>query len=164
MPHLQCPKLVLSGVRDSCLGWHHGHTNADAFPSGWVNNADLSELDPDDCTAEKAEKLKRKDLAQAYELAAQNNPLSYYKGLLAEYQAEILKAEEDKAAALLAKQKQKDEFDADGDVEMADVAEEGAEPKPKKTKTNKRKAEDSAEVSGPPTLPDMPPQLAYDPC
>jgi len=117
---------------------------------GWVPNWDLIDLDFDAIKEMKMDKM-RKDLQLAYELAAENHPLDYYKEVLQQYQDDLMeqeKAKEAKAAAKAAKatpkgKKSKATVDEDGDVDMEDVADEEAPAKEPKQK--KRKAEESAE-------------------
>lgn len=91
----------------------------------------------------------RKDLQAAHELAAQNHPLDYYKGVLRQFQDDLVEKELAKAAkasaAATSKKAKKVKVDDDEDVEMADAAaEEDADEEEKKSK--KRKAEEDANV------------------
>lgn len=86
----------------------------------------------------------RKDLKGAFELAAENHPLDYYKDLLKQFEEERIAAEEAiKAAAVTPKKTKKSKAKAndDEDVEMADA---GASAK---SKTKKRKADEDTTVS-----------------
>ena len=113
--------------------------------SGWVPNSDLIELDPETVLNVKMDKM-RKDLQAAHKLAAENHPLQYFKGVLQEFQEDLLakqKAKEAKAATPKKKKKEAEEA-GDEDEEMAD-AEDGTEGKEKKS-SKKRKAEENIEV------------------
>lgn len=78
----------------------------------------------------------RKDLLLAHELAEQHHDLDYYKGVLQQFQEELLQkqkaAEAKAAAAATPKAKKKAKAAADEDVEMEDV--DGAPKKDKKRK------------------------------
>ncbi|OAA64847.1 PWWP domain-containing protein [Cordyceps fumosorosea ARSEF 2679] len=109
---------------------------------GWAANTTLTEL-----TAEKASNSindkMRKDLREAFELAADQHPVEHYKEVLAKFEEELIaqqKAfEEEEAARMEAaatpKKSKKSKKADDEDVEMADV--DSVKPKSKK-----RKAED----------------------
>ncbi|KAL1882716.1 hypothetical protein VTK73DRAFT_1236 [Phialemonium thermophilum] len=112
---------------------------------GWVPNTDLYELDPATVLDFKTDKM-RKDLQAAHQLAAENHPLEYYKGLLQQYQENLIqeqKAKEAKAQATPAKKSKKAK--GDEDVEMDDASGEEGEGTKKKS-SKKRKAEESAET------------------
>ncbi|VUC34488.1 unnamed protein product [Clonostachys rosea] len=106
---------------------------------GWVVNTALTEL-----TSEMAENAMngkiRKDLKAAFELAAEQHPIDYYKQILQQFEDERIAQEEAaKAAAATPKKSKKSKpkaSDVDEDVEMADVSESA------KAKTKKRKAEE----------------------
>ncbi len=117
--------------------------------SGWVPNSDLIELDPETVLNVKMDKM-RKDLQAAHKLAAENHPLQYFKGVLQEFQEDLLakqKAKEAKAATPSKKKKKEAEEAEDEDEEMAD-ADDGTEGKEKKS-SKKRKAEENIEVMMP---------------
>lgn len=95
----------------------------------------------------------RKDLKAAFELAAEQHPLEYYKGILKSFEEEMLAKEEAAlaAAATPKKSKKAKAAEADEDVDMADA---GASSK----KNKKRKAEDDTNVSccaGPSLVPKL---------
>lgn len=85
----------------------------------------------------------RKDLKAAFELAAEQHPLDYYKDVLKKFEEEFLAKQQaaQAAAATPKKSKKAKAADSDEDVEMADV---GASAK---GKNKKRKAEDDTSVS-----------------
>lgn len=88
----------------------------------------------------------RKDLKEAYILAAEDNPVEHYKEILQRFEEELVAQEEARiAAAATPKKSKKGKTKAvDEDVEMADADDTPAE-KPKSSK--KRKAEDDIGVS-----------------
>lgn len=110
--------------------------------SGWVSNKDLNDLDPEK-VMEQVKPAMRKDLQLAHQLASEHHDLDYYKGVLQQFQEELLQkqkaAEAKAAAAATPKSKKKAKATADEDVEMEDVDEA-----PKKDK--KRKNTDDAET------------------
>ena len=110
-------------------------------------NTDLVDLNTETILDVKMDKM-RKDLQNAYKLAAESHPLSYFKGVLQAYQEELLAKQEAKAAATPAKKKKKVE---DDDLEMGDMDDEEGTTKKKSTK--KRKADENAEVSSSPASP-----------
>ncbi len=110
-------------------------------------NTDLHDLDPEKVLDAVNEKM-RKDLAKAHQLASEFHPLSYYKEVLQKFQEEALLQAEALAAKKSKTSKPSTDTevdDEDGDVDMADAADEAVPPKEKKSK--KRKAEDEAAVS-----------------
>lgn len=114
--------------------------------SGWVPNSDLIDLDPETVIEGKTDKM-RKDLQAAYDLAAENNDLHFYKDVLRRYQEEQVEKERQKAAkAATPKSKKSKVVTDDEDVEMADAADEDDSTPPPKKSVKKRKAEDSVEV------------------
>jgi hypothetical protein len=121
--------------------------------SGWVPNSDLIDLDPDTVIEGKSDKM-RKDLQAAYDLAAENNDLRFYKEVLQRYQEEQLEKQRQRAAkaATPKSKKAKVVTDDDEDVEMADAADEDDSTPPPKKSAKKRKAEDSVEVGRSPSL------------
>jgi hypothetical protein len=112
-----------------------------------VPNTELIELDPATVLQDvKLEKM-RKTLQVAYQLAAENHSLDYYKELLQTYQEELIQAEKEKAAKAATPKGKKskaasEEYD---DVDMADAPDVGETPA-KDKKAKKRKADESAEV------------------
>ncbi|EXJ80677.1 hypothetical protein A1O3_06961 [Capronia epimyces CBS 606.96] len=116
------------------------HTNEFA----WINNTDLTPLNPDDCK-DVAEKGKAKSLLAAYQVAAENHDLEYFKAMLDDHaaalQAEIeaKEAREAEKAAKVDKKKRKSE----AKVETEDVEMEDAEAAPKKSSKKRKKEADS---------------------
>ncbi|CAN8099300.1 unnamed protein product [Discula destructiva] len=103
---------------------------------GWVSNKDLIDLDPTKVTEQATAKARNKDLALAYTLAEEHHDLDYYKGVLQQFQEELLekqKAAEAKAAASKSSKK-KGKSAADEDIEMDDVSNEVGAKKDKKRK------------------------------
>lgn len=117
--------------------------------SGWVSNKDLIDLDPEKVLDQVNAKM-RKDLVLAHELAEQHNDLDYYKGVLQQFQEELLEkqqAAEAKAAAAAAAKTSKKKSKAvavDDDLEMEDVDDEVPPASTKKDK--KRKNPEDAET------------------
>ena len=130
--------------------------------SGWVHNAELIDLDPDTVQDAKTEKM-RKDLQAAHDLAAENNDLDFYKGVLQQFQEDLIEQEKTKAAKAAATPKSKKSkavaaVDEDDDVDMAEAGEdEDEQPIVKEKKPKKRKAEEAAEASLASTLTSRPP-------
>jgi hypothetical protein len=93
----------------------------------------------------------KKDLKEAFELAAEEKPLSYYKGLIVQNREALAREQEREvarvrsAAAAVAKAKRA-RSDGDGDLDMPDEEPEEDEDAHKKSK--KRKAEEATGVSG----------------
>jgi hypothetical protein len=81
----------------------------------------------------------RKDLKEAFSLAAEHNSIEHYKDVLKQFQDELLAKQQ--AAATPKKSKKGKAKAADEDVEMED-ADDASE----KSKSKKRKAEDDASV------------------
>lgn len=120
-----------------------------SFYSGWIPNTSLVDLDPETVMDVKMEKM-RKDLQEAHQLASEGNSLDYYKGVLQQYQEDLIekqKAKEAKSQSTPAKKGKKAKAEDDEDVDMEDAVEDEGKGKAKKTK--KRKAEESAEVRMP---------------
>lgn len=111
--------------------------------SGWVANKDLTALSPEKAEETVTEKM-RKDLKEAFHLAAENNPIDHYKDILKKFQDEMIAQEEAKreAAATPKKTKKGKAKAVEEDENMADVDEIEEKPKSKK-----RKAEDAVSVS-----------------
>ncbi|KAM0338933.1 hypothetical protein ACHAPU_011129 [Fusarium lateritium] len=109
------------------------HTNE----FGWVPNAQLTELPSDKARDSITEKM-RKDLKEAFTLAAEGNSIDHYKEVLKQFQDELLAKQQ--AAATPKKSKKGKAKAADEDVDMEDIDDVAAE----KPKTKKRKAEDEA--------------------
>ncbi|OIW35364.1 hypothetical protein CONLIGDRAFT_566910 [Coniochaeta ligniaria NRRL 30616] len=116
---------------------------------GWVKNTDLAELDPKTVTDNIPAKANQ-ELQAAYHLAAEAHPLDYYKNVLREHMEteakERKEAKEAKAQATPAKKSSKKAKAKtnDDDLEMPDADEEVDSETTKKS--NKRKADDSAET------------------
>ncbi|KAF4978043.1 hypothetical protein FZEAL_5508 [Fusarium zealandicum] len=105
---------------------------------GWVPNMSLTELSPEKAQDTITEKM-RKDLREAFMLAAQDKSLEYYKNILKQFQEELIEHEEAKKAAATKKSKKgKAKAPVDDDLEMDDVDDAPQE----KSKTKKRKADD----------------------
>ncbi|KAM5384019.1 hypothetical protein ACJA88_003174 [Fusarium oxysporum] len=103
---------------------------------GWVPNTGLTELTPEKARETITEKM-RKDLKEAFSLAAEHNSIEHYKDVLKQFQDELLAKQQ--AAATPKKSKKGKAKAADEDVEMED-ADDASE----KSKSKKRKAEDDA--------------------
>ncbi|KAK8019675.1 PWWP domain-containing protein [Apiospora arundinis] len=122
------------------------HTNE----FSWTRNTDLAELDPDTVKDMISPKM-RKDLQQAHILAAEQNNVEYYKGILSDYQQAKLADEEAKAAKAAAKKEKTEKkskkseataVDDDEDVEMADAGDDDDVPVKKPKSSKKRKADE----------------------
>ncbi|PSR82176.1 hypothetical protein BD289DRAFT_454464 [Coniella lustricola] len=109
---------------------------------GWVSNKDLIDLDPEKVKSQVTSKM-RKDLVLAHTLAEEQHDLEYYKGVLQQFQDELLEkqkaAEEKAAAAATPKASKKAKTVVDEDVEMED-----ADNEPTTKKDKKRKNTDSS--------------------
>jgi hypothetical protein len=117
--------------------------------SGWVPNTDLEELDPETVASAKMDKM-RKDLQAAHDLASENHPLDHYKGVLQQFQEDMIQQQKAKEAKAVTPTKKKKTAKAEAeeeDVEMAGAADNDDESEVKEKKLKKRKAEESAEVS-----------------
>jgi hypothetical protein len=126
--------------------------------SAWHVNTDLKPLDIDElkevvANRDPSDKKFTKDLWGAYEVAAEEHDLDYFKGMLVEHEKTLIQLREEEAekeqkkaeaADKKAKRKSTVAADAEGDVTMEDA---GSEEAPKKAKkTAKRKAEKDVEV------------------
>ncbi|KAF3762398.1 hypothetical protein M406DRAFT_264694 [Cryphonectria parasitica EP155] len=108
---------------------------------GWVSNKDLIDLDPEKVMEQVNAKM-RKDLIVAHQLAEEHHDLAYYKGVLNQFQEELLekqKAAEAKAAAAATPKASKKKTKAaaaaaDEDVDMEDIDDEPSAKKEKKRK------------------------------
>jgi hypothetical protein len=107
-----------------------------------VPNTLLTELPPQKAEETITEKM-RKDLKEAFLLAAESNSLEHYKDVLKQFQDELLAKQQ--AAATPKKSKKGKAKAADEDVDMEDIDDATAE----KPKAKKRKAEDDVSVSNP---------------
>lgn len=109
-------------------------------------NTDLTPLEPQACK-DFPEKGKTKMLIGAYEIAAEEHDLDYFKAMLADHQRAMqedakLRAERDAKKQKKGKRKSTDAADEGEDVDMEDVGEaeagdEGADSKPKSKKRKK---------------------------
>jgi hypothetical protein len=118
---------------------------ADAGHSGWIANTALTALSPEKAEDTITDKM-RKDLKEAFQLAAENNPIEHYKDILKSFQEELIAQEEARreAAATPKKAKKGKAKAVDEDVEMDDFeVEVDVEEKPK---SKKRKAEEEVGV------------------
>ncbi|KAL2410816.1 hypothetical protein ABEF95_001954 [Exophiala dermatitidis] len=117
------------------------HTNEFA----WIPNTDLTPLNPEECK-DVSEKGKSKSLLAAYEVAAENHDLQYFKDMLDEHAAamqadiEAREAREAEKAAKSDKKRRKSEAKV---VDTEDVEMEDAEPAPKKSSKKRKKEADS---------------------
>jgi E3 ubiquitin-protein ligase HUWE1 len=119
------------------------HTNE----LGWTQNTMLQPLDREKAEEALTQSSKmKKDLKEAFELAAEEKPLSYYKGLIVQNREALAREQEREvarvrsAAAAVAKAKRA-RSDGDGDLDMPDEEPEEDEDAHKKSK--KRKAEEA---------------------
>lgn len=124
-----------------------------ALNSAWIPNTELTPLDPETCK-EVSEKGKSKNLIAAYQLAAENRDLAYFKEMLVDHQRFIEEEEEAKAEreakkASKAKRKSVDASAAAdnevGDADETDVDEDAGETKPK-TKKRKKDADSDGDI------------------
>lgn len=127
--------------------------------SGWVPNTALQELTSERAAELLTDKVKKKELREAFELAIQQPSLDHFKEVLLAHEESIRQDAEDQ----LEQKKQKADAKkkrnsvvappSDEDVDMADVPEDEPVEKPKSAK--KRKAEEAA-VSVPCRNPALP--------
>ncbi|EFX00969.1 pre-mRNA splicing factor [Grosmannia clavigera kw1407] len=109
---------------------------------GWVPNQDMHDLDPSKVLEAVNDKM-RKDLQHAHKLAAESNPLGYYKDMLRQYQEDLERAEEAKRQAQATPKKTKKVAYKEGDVDMLDVPmDDDEEAAAASKKAKKRKADD----------------------
>lgn len=113
--------------------------------SGWVVNTALTELTSEMAKNALGGKI-RKDLKAAFELAAEQHPIEYYKDVLKKFEEEMIANQKAAAATPKKSKKAKGKADEDEDVEMADA------PESSKGKNKKRKAEDDTNVGSSPNL------------
>ncbi|KAI9720383.1 MAG: hypothetical protein M1812_002889 [Candelaria pacifica] len=125
----------------------------------WVANTDLQTLDPEACKT-TTEKGKSKDLYAAYQVAAEQHDLQYFKDMLADHQAAMLEDPEAKATkSKKGKRKSKDAVEDAEDVDMedaddgADVDDDEAEAKPKGSKKRKKATDSDGESTKPAKTP-----------
>jgi hypothetical protein len=126
--------------------------------SAWHVNTELKPLDMEelkDVVAKRdpSDKKFTKDLWGAYEVAAEEHDLDYFKGMLVEHEKNLIQLREEEAekeqkraeaAEKKAKRKSTVAADVEGDVTMEDAASEEAPKKSKKTP--KRKADKDVEA------------------
>ena len=133
--------------------------------SAWQVNTELAPLDMDDVkkVLEKEDRGKKsKDLWAAYQVAAENHDLAYFKNLLQDHEKNLQKIQEELAAkeaekaAKAAKKKAKEEKAAEEDVDM-DGAEDTQPSKPKSA--SKKRKKDAAEIEGETPKPAKTPKL-----
>ena len=124
----------------------------DTESSAWIPNTELTPLTPEECK-DVPEKGKQKALKEAYEIAAKDNDLAYFKNMLGEHakamqEDEQLRAEKEaeKEAkkARQAKRKSTATVADDDEADEMDVDEEG-EPKPKASKKRKKSLDSEGE-------------------
>lgn len=124
--------------------------------SAWVPNTDLEPLDCSTIGSVPQGKLS-KSLYAAYQLAAENHDLDYFKDVLREFEASNRRAEKEKEEAAKAKASAKKSKksknvvqDEDEDVDMADAGSDEVEKEEKPKPSKKRKAAaDDDEISTP---------------
>lgn len=86
----------------------------------------------------------RKDLKEAFQLAAESNPIDHYKDILKSFQDELIAQEEARREAAATPKKKKGKAKAvDEDVAMPDFEMDDIDEKPK---SKKRKADEEAGV------------------
>ncbi|MCJ1356949.1 MAG: hypothetical protein MMC33_006945 [Icmadophila ericetorum] len=129
------------------------HTNE----FSWIPNFELTPLDPADCK-DLTEKGKSKQLLEAYKVAAENHPLSYFKDMLADHDRAVREdnaAREEREAKKASKSKRKSDASAlgTGHADEMDVDEDGAETKPKSRKRKKDLAESDGDEEKPAKTP-----------
>ena len=116
--------------------------------SAWMLNTDLSPLDPQ-AVSKVSEKGKAKALNLAYEKAAEQHDLNYFKSMLVDHQKALQEDQEAHAvreAKKLEKAKRKS-LDAAQAVEgdSMDIDEDVPEPKPKNKKRKKEVDSDAGD-------------------
>ena len=135
---------------------HSNRQQANSGCSAWIPNTELTPLTPEECK-DVPEKGKQKALKEAYEIAAENHDLAYFKTMLGEHAKAIQEDEElraqkeaDKEAKKARQAKRKSNATlAEGDeADEMDIDEEG-EPKPKASKKRKKSldSDDEGKVS-----------------
>ncbi|KAH6685358.1 PWWP domain-containing protein [Plectosphaerella plurivora] len=117
---------------------------------GWVPNTALQDLTSERAAELLTDKVKKKELREAFELAIQQPPLEHFKEVLMAHEESIRQDAEEK----IEEKKQKAEakkkrnsvaapvVDDEGDFDMTDLPDEEPAQKPKSAK--KRKAEEAA--------------------
>lgn len=121
--------------------------------SAWIPNTELHALDPEACKT-ATEKGKSKDLYAAYQIAAEQHDLQFFKEMLADHQAAMLEDSEAKATkSKKGKRKSKDAVDDAEDVDMEDaedgmdVDDDEAETKAKGSKKRKKATDSDGETT-----------------
>ena len=126
----------------------HGQANVDT--SAWIPNTELTPLSAEDCK-DVPEKGKQKALKEAYEIAAEDHDLAYFKTMLGDHAKAVQEDEELRAQkeaekeakkARQAKRKSNATTAEDDEADEMDIDEEG-EPKPKASKKRKKSLVDS---------------------
>ena len=109
-------------------------------------NTDLTATDPEACK-DVSEKNKKKDLVEAFKIAAEGHDLTYFKEILLEHQEQMAAEEQnqkEREAKKAAKAKRKSSASAVADDDEMDVDDE-EEPKSKSKKRKKTTADSDAE-------------------
>lgn len=113
--------------------------------SAWVPNTDFEPLDVN-LIGEAPQGKMSKSLYAAYQLAAENHDLDYFKSLLQNFEKVRQEAAEASKAKTASKKSKKSkdivEDEVDEDVEMGDAEEIETEEKPKASKKRKAATED----------------------
>ena len=126
--------------------------DANTKPSAWIPNTELTPLSPEECK-DVPEKGKQKALKEAYEIAAEDHDLSYFKTMLGEHAKALREdeqlraekeAEKEAKKARQAKRKSTATVTNDEEADEMDIDEEG-EPKPKATKKRKKSLDSDGE-------------------
>jgi hypothetical protein len=126
--------------------------------SGWVPNSALTDLSSERASELLTDKVKKKELREAFELAIQQPSLEHFKEVLLAHEESIRqdaeeRLEEEKQKAEAKKKKRNSVVapvvDEEGDFDMADVPDDEPAQKPKSAK--KRKAEEAAVSCNPST-------------
>ncbi|KAI9780827.1 MAG: hypothetical protein M1835_004425 [Candelina submexicana] len=125
----------------------------------WMPNTDLQTLDPEACKT-TTEKGKSKDLYAAYQVAAEQHELQFFKDMLADHQAAMLEDPEAKTTkSKKGKRKSKDAVEDAEDVDMEDaddgmdVDDDEVETKAKGSKKRKKATDSDGEAAKPAKTP-----------
>ena len=108
--------------------------------SAWMVNTALAKLSAEECSYKETDKKMTKDLKAAYDLAAEQNDLDYYKGVLQAHEVEMREYQEE-----LAKKEAEAEAKAAAKAEKAEKASQKT-PKDTKRKSLKGTAGDDMEA------------------
>ena len=127
----------------------------DLLDSAWMLNTDLTPLDAES-VSKASEKGKAKALHLAYEKAAEQHDLNYFKDMLVDHQKAIQEhqaAQAEREAKKLSKTKRKS-IDASHAVEgdSMDLDEDVPEPKPKNKKRKKENDSDGGDEKVRPSI------------